>query len=231
MFARIITVVCAIAFVWLMTPAPAGAVALDDAICIRMAELFDLDTANYRFELVSNRLKSTEVDLEDLSLTPMTQKQPLGLYSVKVSVMKDGRMVESDQVRLRIRKFREVLVSLDRIGRGDELSFDKVALRRMDVTDLHELPLLSVAELEGLRARRNLRRGSILTSGDVEPVPDVEVGRDVTIVYDDGLCRVTAEGTALQAGMAGEYVKVKNKGSRKIVIARVVDQTAVAIDP
>lgn len=47
----------------------------------------------------------------------------------------------------------------------------------------------------------------------------------------DGLCRITAAGVALQSGMAGDYVKVKNKGSGKIILARVVDGTAVAVGP
>jgi flagella basal body P-ring formation protein FlgA len=31
--------------------------------------------------------------------------------------------------------------------------------------------------------------------------------------------------------MAGDYVKVKNKGSGKIILARVVDGAAVAVGP
>ena len=53
----------------------------------------------------------------------------------------------------------------------------------------------------------------------------------LSFVYIDGLCRITATGVALQSGMAGDYVKVKNKGSGKIILARVVDGTAVAVDP
>ena len=47
----------------------------------------------------------------------------------------------------------------------------------------------------------------------------------------DGLCRITSAGVSLQSGMAGDYVKVKNKGSGKIILARVVDGAAVAVDP
>ena len=86
-------------------------------------------------------------------------------------------------------------------------------------------------EIEGYRTKRNLRRGTILTTAAIEPIPDIEAGRELSIVYIGGLCRITTAGVALQSGMAGDYVKVKNKGSGKIILARVVDGTAVAVDP
>ena len=65
----------------------------------------------------------------------------------------------------------------------------------------------------------------------MEQVPDVESGREVSIVYNAGPCRISALGVVLQKGMAGDYIKVKNKSSGKIVLARVVDESAVAVDP
>jgi len=128
-------------------------------------------------------------------------------------------------------RYESVLVLTDRIRRHETLGPEKFALKEMDVTSLREKPITSATSLADMRTRRNLRRGDILTSGDIEPIPDIESGRDVTIVYSSGLCRITTEGRTLQSGMAGEYVKVKNKSSCKIIIARVVNGTAVAVDP
>ena len=119
----------------------------------------------------------------------------------------------------------------DKIRNRQLLTGQCLTIRRMDVTSLNETPLRTLSEIDGFRARRNLRRGTILTTGAVEPVPDIEAGRELTIVYVDDLYRITVAGVALQAGMAGEYVKVKNKQSGKIIVARVIDKTAVAVDP
>ena len=148
-----------------------------------------------------------------------------------VKVTEAGDIVESGQVRMKIRQFADVVVLSDKIRSRKPLSKDKLTIKRMEITSLYEKPLRSIEELSGYRAKRNLTKGTILTTAAIEPTPDIERGREVSIVYVDGLCRITAAGVALQSGMAGEYVKVKNKASGKIIVARVVDETAVAIDP
>ncbi|MBU8934559.1 MAG: flagellar basal body P-ring formation chaperone FlgA [candidate division Zixibacteria bacterium] len=203
----------------------------DRVIIDRLVDMYQLDTTEYRVEVVSSRLKIADIQLEELSLRPLTQKEPLGLFSVKVDIEIDGQVVESGQVRLKIRKFAEVVVTADKIRRKDIFHDDNVATRRMEVTSLRERPVQSLAVLEGHRAKRNLRNGAILTTACIEAIPDMESGRAVKIVYVDGLCQVTAPGVAMEQGMAGDYVKVKNKASGKIIVARIVDNGAVAVDP
>ncbi len=220
---------------WLLTMITAFAAAppmpCDEAIVQKMFAMYRLDTSTYRIEVLSNRLKTPTVSPDDITIYPLTQKEPLGLFSVNVKVWDGGKEVESGQVRMKIKQFAEVLTVAEKIRSHEPLSADKLTLRRMEVTNLHERPLQDITEIEGYRARRNLRRGMILTAAAIEPIPDIEAGKEVSIVYVNGLCRITAVGVALQTGMAGDYVKVKNKGSGKIILARVVDGSVVAVDP
>ncbi len=204
---------------------------VEQVICDELAAMYRLDTSQYTIEVLKNRLETTDVDPGQLTIRPLSEKEPIGLFSVAVSVEKDDVQIERAQVRLRITRFATVLVAADRVGMRDDLTREMVSLRRMDVTNLREKVLTSFEDIEGYRAARNLRKGSILTSSDVEIPPDIEAGRDVSIVYDDGFCRISTPGTALQPGSAGDYVKVKNKSSGKIIMARVKDETAVVVDP
>jgi len=208
-----------------------SALTCEEAIQAKVIDMYDLDSSYYRVELLSNPLKSAELTLSELTLRPLTQKEPLGLFSMIADVKVDGRTLESGQVRLKIKKYDDVLVLLENVTRSETVSAGQVEFQRMEVTNEHERPLTDPSELSGQRARRNLRRGSILTARDLEAIPDIEFGRDVSIVYSDGLCRISAEGKALASGLAGEYIKVKNKSSGKIILARIVDATAVAVDP
>jgi flagella basal body P-ring formation protein FlgA len=203
----------------------------DEAVVEKIFHLYQLDKSSYEVEVLSNPLKSAEVSADEIVIRPLSQKEPLGLFTVIAKVVQNGKAVEEGQVRLRIKKYADVLVTTDRIKRHEDLIADKLVVKRMDVTNLVERPLVSLDELAGHRAKRNISKGKILTAGAVEPIPDVERGHEVIIVYTNGLCRVTAEGITLQSGMAGDYVKVKNKSSGKIIIARVIDETAVAVDP
>ncbi|MDH3892627.1 MAG: flagellar basal body P-ring formation chaperone FlgA [candidate division Zixibacteria bacterium] len=203
----------------------------DETIRTKFAAMYGLDTATYTIDILSNNLKSADVSAEQLTLRPLSQKEPLGLFSMMADVKNEGELLESAQIRLKIRKFADVLVLLDNVRRSKSIAPEQLLLKRMEVTNLRQRPLVELSELEGVRAGRNLKRGAILTADDLELIPDVENGRDVSIVYTEGMCRISADGRALQAGLAGDYIKVKNKSSGKIILARVVDATAVAVDP
>ncbi len=203
----------------------------DKAVVDRMLDMYQLNSGSYEIEILSNPLRSADLTAADVAIYPLTSKEPVGLFAVEVKVSRDGRVVESGQVRMKIRRYADVLVTVERITSRDAFTPEQLVIRRMDVTSLHERPLVALAEVAGKRAKRNLRPGMILTSSCIEEVPDIERGRDLTIVYADGLCRVTAVGVALESGLAGDYIRVKNTRSGKVLTARVIDGGAVAVDP
>jgi flagella basal body P-ring formation protein FlgA len=214
-----------------LTAAVAGhATNADLAVMNMVRSEYRLDTADYEIEVLSSQLKAEDVDADQLKVQALSQKEPVGLFTLLAWIEKDGEIVERGQVRLRIKKFSEVLVATDRIGRHDALSKDNLALARMEVTSLREQPVRSFDDLADQRAKRNLRKGQILTSPAIEPVPDIEVGREVTIVVSNDLLTITAPGKALQTGSTGDYVKVRNTATGKVLSAKVVDATSVAVD-
>jgi flagella basal body P-ring formation protein FlgA len=191
---------------------------------------YQLDTASYEIEILSNQLEEEDIDPEELTYSLISQKEPIGLFTILAKVDRgDGRVVKG-QVRMRIRKFEEVLVTLDRIQRHEALSRSNLAVRRMEVTTLRERPATSLAELDNHRASRIIRKDQILTHTTAEPVPDIDVGKEVTIVLSEELLQITAPGRCLQSGSAGDYIKVKNQATGKVLKARVIDSQSVAVD-
>lgn len=203
----------------------------EHVIVTSVMNMFRLDPSSVEIEVLSNQLEGRSLTESSLSLRPLTQKDPIGLFTVLATLTENGETVATGQVRMRIRKYAEVLVANDRIKRGEIIDSARVVVQRMEVTNLIEQPLTSAAELVGFRAKRNLKKGTIMTTGAIEPVPDVESGRETLIIYNDGLCRVTAPGEALQPGIVGDYIRVRNKATKKIITARVIDDRAVAVDP
>ncbi len=204
---------------------------VDDATIIdKVRQTYDLDSVDYQIEILSNTIRDTDGSNGILTFRALSQKNPIGLFTILAKETDGDRTIASGQVRLRISRFMDVVVVNDKIKRHAVLTDDLFAVKRMDVTTLREQPITSINDILGLRAKRNLKLGQILTSKAVELIPDVEPGREVAIVYTDGLCRISATGVVMQEGMAGDYIKVKNKSSGKVVIARVVDPGAVAVD-
>lgn len=203
----------------------------DQAIIDKMVQIYNLDTSLYTIKITYNPIKAADIDIAHLTLRPLTQKEPLGLFTVLAKVSEKGDTFETGQVRMKIKKFKNVLVTTDKLRRHDVLKPNQITLRKMDVTNLTEKAFDKIDKIAGYRAKRNLRKGVIVTSGDIELIPDMEMGREALIVYNDGLCSVTAPGIALQDGLAGDYIKVKNKATNKIIVARIVDNKTVAVDP
>jgi len=206
------------------------AVSPEKAIVRKLVEMYQLDTAYYQVDLLSQPIKSADVSIDDLLIRPLTPKEPLGQFTIMVTLNTAGGIHESGQARLKIRKFAEVLVTNDRLKRHEELDGEKLSLRRMEITSLIGMPLTSLESKHRLRSARNIKRGTILTSAAVEAIPDAAYGQEIDIIYLSGGCRISTAGIVMQDGSAGDYIKVKNKNSKKIIVARVVDRSAVTVD-
>jgi len=202
-----------------------------EAIVDLVREQYQLDPETHETEILSSQLKTRLVDPADLSIRALTSSEPIGLFTVLAEIVRDGELIERGQVRLRIRRFAEVLVAADKIKRHEILCEQQFELKRTDVTSLREQPVISTAELVGQRAKRNLRMGSILTTGAMEPVPDIEVGGEVTIVFTDDWGTVTVSGRALETGWVGSRVRVKNLTSGKVIVGTVVPGRSVEVNP
>ena len=207
------------------------AVETEQAIVDLLRTTYELDQTEYEIEITANQIKTRLVDPADLSLKSLSRKEPLGPFTVLVEIASEGALVERGQVRLRVKRFATVLVAADKIGRHDVLNEQQFELKRVDVTSLREQPVSSMAGIVGQRSRRNLRLGSILTTTALEPVPDIDVGGEVTIVFTDTWGSVTAPGRSLQSGWIGGKLRVKNLASGKVINAQVISSRKVEVNP
>ena len=63
----------------------------------------------------------------------------------------------------------------------------------------------------------------------IQPVPDAEIGQPVTIIAGDGIFEIRAKGLALENGVIGEMIRVKNVDSRKILSGTVAAPGVVEV--
>jgi flagella basal body P-ring formation protein FlgA len=84
-------------------------------------------------------------------------------------------------------------------------------------------------ELEGLEARRNLRRGAILTPASLNPRMMVKSGQQVTLILDYKGLQIKSRGQALQSARRGDVIKVRNNQSGKVVEGVVSGEAQVRI--
>lgn len=202
-----------------------------DIIIKKVYESFELDKSIYTIEILTDEIKSKNISYSQISVKPLYQTTAIGRFAIVLMVTRSEAKVQKETIRLYIRKYSDVLVAGERIKRFDNITLTKVSIERKEITTLREDPLISLKSVTNMRARRNIAKNRVLTKADIEKKPVVESYSNVHIIYVSGLCRITAEGKALEDGQTGELIRVKNKSSGKIVFARVVDKNLVQVDP
>ncbi|MBD3257294.1 flagellar basal body P-ring formation protein FlgA [candidate division GN15 bacterium] len=194
-------------------------------------ETYDLDPERTRVDIVHNGLDTRLVDPADVTVKPLSSRQPRGPFTILVTIEDEGERIDRGQIRLRVTHYAEVLVATAETDRHDLVPAEKFEKQLMDITSLREQPVTSVDDLAGQRATTNIRQGTILTVAALEPVPDIEVGREVTIFFQDEAFTISAPGKAVQTGWEGDRIRVRNLESGKTIIATVVDESSVAVQP
>lgn len=113
------------------------------------------------------------------------------------------------------------------VRRGESLNRDTMRLAVRDLADIYGDFVTDIRMLRGLRTRRAIRGGQVITLDLAEAPLLVERGDQVLIrVEADGVA-ASMTGEALQSGSKGEGIRVRNHSSGKVITAWVVERGIV----
>jgi len=158
----------------------------------------------------------------NLQLVPkFVENNAQGFVTVQVAVVVDGQEVGSREIPLRLRYRCRKAVTAHEIAQGAALTPDNVKIEEV-ISDRPE-PAGWKAPY-GLTALRTLSADTEVR-GDMTdtPQPSIIIHRNETVVIRirrPGIL-VTAAGLALQEARAGEYVKVRNTDSHRVIVCKV----------
>lgn len=123
----------------------------------------------------------------------------------------------------------EVVVATADLPRGHVISRGDLQVEQQEFRT-GQPDLRSVEDFVGLRTSRHIMGGSALTSLNVEIIPIVERGAEVTILVQTSSLMVSAPGIARGAGGVGEVISVENTLSRQMVSAEIIDAQTVQVN-
>lgn len=149
------------------------------------------------------------------------------LASVRVSCAEAGGW--SVNILLDVKLERDVLVAARSLGRGTLLGGSDVRAERRDVLRLPYGYLTDPDRVGDLRLSRSVSAGAALNPGMLAERLLVERGRAVTIVARSGAISIRASAIAMDGGVAGDRVRVRNLASGRIVSAVVVKDGTVEV--
>lgn len=138
----------------------------------------------------------------------------------------DGKVVSRRSAVVFADVWKAVPVAARPMNRMERVTRDKVTFRRMNMAYNRDV-------WDGTggpwRMARTLGRGQVFTLSNLEPVPLIERGEMVNLVYNGHQVRLSVKAEAMGEAGVGQQVEVRNTQSNKIILATVVDGETVVV--
>ena len=152
-----------------------------------------------------------------------------GTLVVPVSALVDGKITQTTDVTLRIRRKSMIVVARRTLEPHDIVTASDIMLSPVDVPMGFTKPILDLEEAVGKRMTRRVLADAPVSAAWLETPPDIAANARLTIESVFGSVRITAPGLSRQAGMIGELIRVYALETRKDLEAIVVDSHTVRL--
>jgi len=147
---------------------------------------------------------------------------PLGLTSLEVDVLADGRVVQTVPLAVQVSMLRSTVVARRPINQGAIVRASDVELVSMAVGRLDRLGFDEVGFVIGQRAKRFISAGTLIASGMLESVPIVRRGELVRLTSVVGSVQVTTAARAVADGVLGDVIQVRAADDKRVEFDGVV---------
>lgn len=152
-----------------------------------------------------------------------------GTLTVPVLLKTDGKISQTIEVVLRVKRKMRVVISTRTLEPGDILSADDVSLAVIELPNGFVRPMTSTREAKGKRVKRRILADAPISGISVETPPLIAVNDRVILEYAVGVVGVSVTGIARQAGSAGTLIRIYLPETRKELEVYIVDRNTVRL--
>jgi len=156
---------------------------------------------------------------------------PARRTSVAVELWVDHEFVRAVSVPVRV-----ALIGTARVAREDvraqrPLDGEAVEVREVDLAGLPSAPFPAQVTIDGMRLRRPLLAGQVLTAAHLEPLPAVTRGQRVRLRTRSGSIALETSAEAMQDGRPGDPVLIRVHAGTRPLVGRVTGPNQVELQP
>lgn len=162
--------------------------------------------------------------IDNLIYTPSGRR-----FSTTLVVLDDGRPVQRLNLAGRVYRVVQLPVATRDVRHGELIAHDDIDWLSVRDSVVPANAILDADALVGLTPRRALRAGAPIMVNDVGRPVLVTKGALVTMVLATKAMTLTARGRALDAGGAGDTVRIANLGSHAVVAGVVTAADEVTV--
>ncbi len=135
-----------------------------------------------------------------------------GIGKVTIHFKSSNRSIRSEDVRVKISKFRTLPVASKMLNSGKVIEHTDIIWQRVDITNYDINNIIETNILVGKKLKNGITKGSPFLSNWLEGEALIKRGQNVEIVAQSGAVSIRTIGTALQDGSVGELIRVKREG-------------------
>jgi flagella basal body P-ring formation protein FlgA len=126
--------------------------------------------------------------------------------------------------------FESVVCACRNLKKREIIEEDDLCLARKNISHLSSKILTDTGKAVGLVVKHTIKKDACIKEWMLEKPLVVKRGDMITILAESGNLRVTARGRVLVKGHMGELIRVQNSMSKKVIYARVIDNSTVSVD-
>lgn len=197
-----------------------------DKILTKGLDLYGGDVELRDYRLADYFFLNTQEEVQ-LRISPVGSLAP-GRISLRFEALNQaGEVVQSFTGTVFADVWKTVPCAARVLNRGDVLVPDLVTFARKNLAYLPREPW----DGQGLPLRMTgpVGEGQPITMAAVEQIPLMSKGQIVTMVYSGAVLKLSVPAEILEEGGLGARVRVRNVQSKKIVVARIIDEQTVQV--
>jgi flagella basal body P-ring formation protein FlgA len=115
------------------------------------------------------------------------------------------------------------------LTRGSIVSAGDVQLQKINGTSVGRDAVENIGDVVGRSLTKDIGQGEMFKAGAIVVPPVVTAGSRVAIIFRFGRLEATATGVALENGGFNQEIRVRNEGSKKVIVARVLEAGLVSV--
>jgi len=148
---------------------------------------------------------------------------------VRFSIWDQGVLVGNFAEPIRLAHYVDVFFSDKQFSRGARLDDSMFTARPVDVLKQFAGAVPATAKLSGYQLSSSIKPNSAIRWNQLSKVTLVQKGKVVDVYASGNGIYVTMKGMALESGVEGGLVKIKNLSSDKIFHAKVLNENSVKV--
>ena len=180
--------------------------------------------AKYEYEILSSPDTNLKIEFQNSSAFNINKN----MVYIPVKIAK-ANGTASSFISVKVRLFKNVLTAMQPIKSKTDLDKSMFEIKLVDVTMIRGTVVENFDQINSMRSKSIINIGEVLTREEVESIPVIYSGDEVTAFKTFGGVTISIQAFAREDGCSDDVIKIKTVDSKSFT-AKVLSKNKVLIE-